>query len=87
MTATDWWIQLVLCRERDGAFDFMLLVNKSKGEIREKFVTWEKNASEAILAGGEKSRSFKVKDPISQVTYFFFIFLFLFNLNRWIHFT
>lgn len=28
---------------------FMLLGNKSKGEIREKFVTWEKNASEASL--------------------------------------
>lgn len=75
MTATDWWTQLVLCRERDDAFDFMLLVNKSKGEIREKLVSWEKNASEAILAGErEKSRGFKVKDPISQVTYFFFHF-------------
>ena len=35
MTATVWRIRLVVCYERDGGFNFMCLVTKSKREIRE----------------------------------------------------
>lgn len=71
MTATAWWIPLVVFFERDGGFDFAWLLNNSKREIVKKFVISGGDARDCdLISRWERKFSFSKLEN----RFLFFIF-------------